>query len=255
MGIDESGTNEYLSKILNVKELIEYIIFSIYSRMPKKCRDCREWYRIEMGKKPEIKCNLCETGMHGCRKKDYDIPVMTGICNECWDILDKPEVRLEIKTELIIAETIKHDQSIDQSMNEDRNDQSLNEDRNMETNQSIDQSMKEDRNMETNQGIDQSMKEDRNMEKNNRKEEKMKENNSRRREQREQEMREMNTINEVEVEVMIHPEPTRREPQAMIHPEPTRREPQDEIIIEEEQTESKEKEKEKNKEQEKKRES
>merc|ERR1712105_112774 len=200
-----------------------------------------EWYRTEMGKKPEIKCNLCETGMHGCRKKDYDTPVMTGICNECWDILDKPEVRLEIKTELIIASTIKHDQSIDQSMNEDRNDQSLNEDRNMETNQSIDQSMKEDRNMETNQGIDQSMKEDRNdqsinedrnMEKNNRKEEKMKENNSRRREQREQEMREMNRIDIVEV-------------QAVIHREPTRREPQNEIIVEnmeivgDEQTESK----------------
>merc|ERR1712030_266577 len=120
--------------------------------------------RTEMGKKPEIRCNLCETGMHGCSKKDYDISVMTGICNECWDILDKPEIRLAIKTELIIALTIKNDQSIDQSMNEDRNDQSLNEDRNMETNQSIDQSMKEDRN-------NQSLNEDRNMEANNRKEE------------------------------------------------------------------------------------
>merc|ERR1712090_27974 len=94
-----------------------------------------------------------------------------GICNECWDILGKPEIMFAIKTGLIIALTFK-------------NDQSLNEDRNMETN--------------------------------NRKEEKMKENNSRRREQREQrekEMREMNTINVVEVQAMIHPEPTQREPQ------------------------------------------
>merc|ERR1712074_141840 len=90
----------------------------------------------------------------------------------------KPEIRFAIKTELIIALTIKNDQSI----NEDRNDQSLNEDRNRETN--------------------------------NRKEEKMKENNSRRREQREQrerEMREMNTIYIVEVQAVIHREPTRRE--------------------------------------------
>merc|ERR1711984_51443 len=89
---------------------------------------------------------------------------------------------------------------------------------------------------------DQSLNEDRNMETNNRKEEKMKENNSRRREQREKEMREMNTINIVEV-------------QAEIHREPNRREPQNEIIVEnmeivgDEQTETKEKEK--NKEQKK----
>merc|ERR1711984_49157 len=105
--------------------------------------------------------------MHECSKKDYDISVMTGICNECWDILGKPEIRFAIKTELIIALTIKNDQSL----NEDRNDQSLNEDRNRETN--------------------------------NRKEEKMKENNSRRREQREREIREMNRIDIVEVQAVI----------------------------------------------------
>merc|ERR1712030_316440 len=143
----------------------------------------------------------CDTGMHGCSKKDYDISVMTGICNECWDILGKPEIRFAIKTELIIALTIKNDQSII----EDRNDQSLNEDRNRETN--------------------------------NRKEEKMKENNSRRREQREQREREIRDMERIEIV----------EVQAMIHREPTRREPQNEIIIEnmeivgDEQTETKKK--------------
>merc|ERR1712030_237803 len=152
------------------------------------------------GKKPEISCNLCDTGLHGCSKEDYDISVMSGICKQCWEILSEPKIMFAIKTELIIALTFK-------------NDQSLNKDRNGETN--------------------------------NRKEEEMKENNNRRREQREQrereqreqrekDMREMNTLTVIEV-------------QAMIHPEPTRSEPQDEIIIEdmeivgEEQTESKEK--------------
>merc|ERR1712090_14427 len=100
-----------------------------------------------------------------------------GICNECWDILGKPEIMFAIKTGLIIALTFK-------------NDQSLNEDRNRETN--------------------------------NRKEEKMKENNSRRREQREQRERDIRYMERIEIV----------EVQAMIHREPTRREPQNEIIIE-----------------------
>ena len=91
--------------------------------MPKKCEDCREWYKTEMGKKPEMSCNLCDTGLHGCNKKDYDmrISVLAGLCYECLDKLGKPENMFAIKTGLIIASTIKKDQSLNEARNRETN--------------------------------------------------------------------------------------------------------------------------------------
>ena len=66
--IDDRGSNESLNS-LKVEKLIGHLIFLINSRMPKKCGDCREWYKAEIGKKSEMSCNLCNTGLHGCNKK------------------------------------------------------------------------------------------------------------------------------------------------------------------------------------------
>jgi len=85
--------------------------------------DCREWYKAEMGKKPEVSCNLCDTGLHGCNKKDHDmrISVLAGLCYECLDKLGKPENIFAIKMELIIATTIRKDQSLKEARNSETN--------------------------------------------------------------------------------------------------------------------------------------
>merc|ERR1712105_448605 len=90
------------------------------------------WYKTEMGKKPEMSCNLCDTGMHGCNKKDTDmrISVLAGLCNECLDTLGKPKCLFAIKTGLIIAKTVKKDER-------------LNEDKNSETNNRTEEKVKE----------------------------------------------------------------------------------------------------------------
>ena len=67
--IDDRGSNENLN-LLQVEEPIGHLIFSINSRMPKKCGDCREWYTAEIGKESEMSCNLCNTSLHVCNKKE-----------------------------------------------------------------------------------------------------------------------------------------------------------------------------------------
>merc|ERR1712030_282602 len=65
----------------------------------------------------------CDTGLHGCNKKDHDmrISVLAGICYECLDKLGKPENIFTIKMELIIASTIKKDQSLNEARNNETN--------------------------------------------------------------------------------------------------------------------------------------
>merc|ERR1712055_475285 len=76
-----------------------------------------------MGTKPEMSCNLCDTGMHGCNKKDTDIriSVLAGLCNECLDTLGKPGSLFAIKMGLIIASTIKKDERLNEDKNSETN--------------------------------------------------------------------------------------------------------------------------------------
>ena len=79
-----------------------------------------------------MSCNLCDTGLHGCNKKYYDMGV-TGVlwlCYKCLDKLGKHEIIFAIKMGIIIETTIK-------------NNQSLNEVRNSETNNRKEEKMKE----------------------------------------------------------------------------------------------------------------
>ena len=91
--IDDKESNEKF-KSLNVDDLIGHLLFSINSRMPKECRDWREWYKSEIGKESEMSCNLCDTGLHGCNKKYYDmgVPGLVWLCYECLDKLGKHEI-------------------------------------------------------------------------------------------------------------------------------------------------------------------
>jgi len=120
--IDDRGGSEGLNTP-KVEELIGYLIFSINSRMPKKCGDCREWYKAEIGKKPETSCNLCNTSLHGCNKKYYDMrmPGLAWLCYKCLDKLGKPENIFAIKIGLIIETTIKKDQSLNEVRNSETN--------------------------------------------------------------------------------------------------------------------------------------
>merc|ERR1712105_495653 len=118
---EENNENNEGLNDLHEEDLIGYVIFSINSRMPKKCQDCREWYKTEMGKKPEMSCNLCDTGMHGCNKKDTDISALAGLCNECLDTLGKPGSLFAIKTGLIIASTVKKDERLNEDENSETN--------------------------------------------------------------------------------------------------------------------------------------
>merc|ERR1712030_240078 len=80
-------------------------------------------YKAEMGKKPEVSCNLCDTSLHGCNKKDHDMRKsgLARLCYECLDKLGKPEFFFAIKMELIIATTIKKDQSLNEARNSETN--------------------------------------------------------------------------------------------------------------------------------------
>eukprot|EP00116_Pleurobrachia_bachei_P006400 sb/3466662/ len=49
------------------RELADKIVLQIETLFPIDCQDCGEKYRIELGKKPILRCFLCGQGAHACK--------------------------------------------------------------------------------------------------------------------------------------------------------------------------------------------
>ncbi|CAL4160072.1 unnamed protein product [Meganyctiphanes norvegica] len=103
------GRNVEKTKALNIEELISCLIISINNRMPKMCKECNDWYRIEKGTKPIFKCIMCNVGTHDCRNIDSNalISGLVWMCPECSSVANESTVIENIKMKIITDMTNK----------------------------------------------------------------------------------------------------------------------------------------------------
>ena len=73
------GENGDKLRTLKFDELVAYLVFIINTRMPKKCK---EWYKNEMGTGPQMRCMLCNVGLHSCNKINENARI-TGLMWMC----------------------------------------------------------------------------------------------------------------------------------------------------------------------------
>ena len=64
--------DQYVSKkikaVVDVDYLMNWFIYSLHKRMPKKCEECNDWYHAEIGKVHKLRCLICDIGNHGCKE-------------------------------------------------------------------------------------------------------------------------------------------------------------------------------------------
>ena len=72
---------EYLS----IDELVIILINEIDKRMPKKCRDCNEYYTDKLTEIQKLECITCNIGHHGCNEESHvtKIKGWKWMCDEC----------------------------------------------------------------------------------------------------------------------------------------------------------------------------
>ncbi|CAL4164029.1 unnamed protein product [Meganyctiphanes norvegica] len=61
--INDNGIIEKL-RTLQYDELVTCLVHTINNRMPKKCKDCNELYKMDIDSQPSFRCMLCNVGMH-----------------------------------------------------------------------------------------------------------------------------------------------------------------------------------------------
>ena len=101
------GENGDKLRTLNFDELVAYLVFIINTRMPKKCKECEEWYRNEMGTEPQMRCMLCNIGLHSCNKinENSKITGLVWMCCECLEKCERCDIIEDIRMR-IVKETI-----------------------------------------------------------------------------------------------------------------------------------------------------
>ena len=100
--INDGGNLEKI-RTLKIEELVSCLIISVCNRMPKMCNECNEWYRLENGNKPLLRCIMCNVGMHDCRQMDRNslISGLVWMCPECSSVENEDNVIKNIQMKKI----------------------------------------------------------------------------------------------------------------------------------------------------------
>ncbi|CAL4242068.1 unnamed protein product, partial [Meganyctiphanes norvegica] len=108
--INDDGTIDKL-RTLQYNELVTCLVHTINNRMPKKCKDCNELYKIDIGSQPLFRCMLCNVGMHNCKKMDKNLMVsgLSWMCHGC-SVTSKENNIIENAKMQIINKTINGNQ-------------------------------------------------------------------------------------------------------------------------------------------------
>ncbi|CAL4126736.1 unnamed protein product [Meganyctiphanes norvegica] len=92
-------------------DLVNWLIYSLHKRMPKKCEECKDWYHTNIGDKPKLRCILCNNGNHGCVKiiMSKTIKGLSWVCPECnKTVEDEQEYMVELAKEDIMNKNRKN---------------------------------------------------------------------------------------------------------------------------------------------------
>ena len=109
IGYVNNGKSIENIKKLKTEELITCLINSIRNRMPKMCRQCNDWYRIEKDNEPILRCTVCDVGIHECKKIDKESLVsgLLWMCQECSDEMKQNSIIEKLRMKLITKATSK----------------------------------------------------------------------------------------------------------------------------------------------------
>ena len=123
---------------MNCEDLLTLLIHQINNKMPKWCTECHDWYSWEKGSKPQVKCIVCNLGMHDCNTISNHILTrgfkwLCGDCSEneyCEDVLKTVRFRLmqkEVNKIKEVNSVSKEDSSIEAEIsNSNMNKEPLN---------------------------------------------------------------------------------------------------------------------------------
>ncbi|CAL4121494.1 unnamed protein product [Meganyctiphanes norvegica] len=108
--INDDGTIDKL-RTLQYNELVTCLVHTIFNRMPKKCKDCNELYKMDIGSQPLFRCMLCNIGMHNCKKMDKNLMVsgLSWMCHGC-SVTSKENNIIENAKMQIINKTLNGNQ-------------------------------------------------------------------------------------------------------------------------------------------------
>ena len=65
-GRQDTRDKEKQLKDLEVDSLCEILVREVENRMPKHCKQCDDWYIVQLVDRPEIHCMWCKVGKHDC---------------------------------------------------------------------------------------------------------------------------------------------------------------------------------------------
>ena len=100
--IENDGKTDHLDSI-KFEELITCLIITINNRMPKKCNECNELYKVNIHTQPILRCMICNIGMHDCKSIDKN-EMVSGIlwmCHCCSSIGTENKVFDNVKMQII----------------------------------------------------------------------------------------------------------------------------------------------------------
>ena len=68
-----------------IERLREILIREIENRMPKHCKQCDNWYIVQLKDKPEIHCMWCKVGIHDCMEINESVENLgfKWLCGKC----------------------------------------------------------------------------------------------------------------------------------------------------------------------------
>ena len=99
--IENDGKTDHLDSI-KFEELITCLIITINNRMPKKCNECNELYKVNIHTQPILRCMICNIGMHDCKSIDKN-EMVSGIlwmCHCCSSIGTENKIFENVKMQI-----------------------------------------------------------------------------------------------------------------------------------------------------------
>ena len=94
-----------IDRIEDFEKLVDVLLLSIETLMPKHCKECDDHYIVGRGDKPVIRCMWCKGGAHDCidRGNKEKLRGMFWLCRVCNDIVIRqilPKIDIVKKMEL-----------------------------------------------------------------------------------------------------------------------------------------------------------
>ena len=90
-GRQDIGDDEKQLNDLEVDSLCMILVKEIENRMPKHCKQCDDWYIVQLSDKPDMHCMWCKVGKHDCIKVNNDLKCsgFKWLCDKCEPVFNK----------------------------------------------------------------------------------------------------------------------------------------------------------------------